>query len=258
LAHVLDPRPAAEAARELIADSVNIPVNELHARTHELPPRTDEVPVADVAPQSQAAVAWLQAHGRRARLETAVVRVATESPQPQGRLWRPNGFLESIISQIEPGVALDLACGSGRDVVFLAACGWRVVGIDLLPDALSRAARLAGRYTLRTAPIWRCVDLESESLALDGQYDLITCFRYLHRPLLSRIAALLRRGGHWVVETFTTEHRRRHGKPGREAFVLRAGELAELTPGLRVRHFSEDWRGEAHTARLWGQKPADQ
>ena len=42
------------------------------------------------------------------------------------------------------GSALDLGCGSGIWSVILAARGWNVTGIDLVPRALDRARRRAG------------------------------------------------------------------------------------------------------------------
>lgn len=257
LARWLDPRPAAEAAAEPLADAVNIPAGELPDRMHELPPRSEEILVVGVSAHARLAVDWLRAHGRRARLETDVESLRRAPPaSPPMRLWRPNAFLEAILPTIRPGTALDLACGTGRDAVYLAACGWRVVGMDVLPDALGRAEDLARRHGVASRVEWRCVDLESDEFAVDGVFDLVTCFRYLHRPLVARVPGMLRAGGHWVAETFTAEHRARYGKPRREAFVLAVGELVGLTPKLRVRHHSEDWRGENHTARLWAQKGA--
>ncbi len=60
-------------------------------------------------------------------------------------LWsaEPNRFLVSELTGLAPGRALDLACGEGRNAVWLAQQGWRVTGVDFSGVALEKAARLA-------------------------------------------------------------------------------------------------------------------
>lgn len=252
---LLDPQPAVEAAADPIADAVNIPFAELSLRTHELPPREVVIPVVGPAAVAEQAVAWLTSNGRQAIVERSF-RAASPNRGPQvGRLWRPNEFLAGVLPNLPPKAALDLACGTGRDAVFLASLGWRVTAVDILPDALARARDLAARCAAAIEPIhWRQADLEREPPGLDGEFDLIVCFRYLHRPLLAQFAGWLRRGGNVIYETFTTTHRARQGKPTRAALVLEAGELPRLLAGFEIRHFSEAWRGAAHTARIWAVK----
>src|SRR5213078_825906 len=42
-----------------------------------------------------------------------------------------------------PGRALDIGCGTGTDAVYLAAHGWDVIGVDMVPRALAIARRRA-------------------------------------------------------------------------------------------------------------------
>lgn len=60
-------------------------------------------------------------------------------------LWRaePNQFLVSEVEPMQPGRALDLACGEGRNAVWLAARGWQATGVDFSAVALGKARRLA-------------------------------------------------------------------------------------------------------------------
>ena len=44
---------------------------------------------------------------------------------------------------LSPGVALDVGCGEGADVVWLAERGWRVTGADLSVVALEKARKHA-------------------------------------------------------------------------------------------------------------------
>jgi SAM-dependent methyltransferase len=164
--------------------------------------------------------------------------------------------LAEVLPQLPPGRALDLACGCGREAVFMAACGWKVTAVDVLPDAMERAADLARRCAPAVSPIdWRQVDLEADLPPMGGPFDLMVAFRYLHRPLFRRVPEWLRPGGSLVYETFTTTHRERHGRPAADQSVLRPGELPGLLAGLEVRHHSEAWRGHDHTARVWAVKP---
>jgi len=72
-------------------------------------------------------------------------------PSPPGRLLFPmNPLLDQEIERIESsqggaGMALDIGCGSGRDVVRLLCRGWTVFGIDNMQKALDRCQDLATR-----------------------------------------------------------------------------------------------------------------
>jgi len=56
----------------------------------------------------------------------------------------PNTFLPPIVAGLEVGTALDLACGEGRNSIWLAAAGWDVVGVDFSGVAIDKAKRMAG------------------------------------------------------------------------------------------------------------------
>lgn len=60
-------------------------------------------------------------------------------------LWSegPNRFVESRLADVSPGTALDVACGEGRNAVWLAARGWDVTGVDFSSVALDRARDMA-------------------------------------------------------------------------------------------------------------------
>ncbi|MCG3128631.1 MAG: hypothetical protein CHACPFDD_03520 [Phycisphaerae bacterium] len=267
------------------AHGVLIPPAELPDRTHELPPRDELVRVLGPSQAADAVVAWLARNGRRTEVVVAKPVDRDRGHRPgelPPRLWWPAAFLEREIDDIEtactgwrsdgPLVALDLACGVGRDAVYLARRGWAVRAVDVLPDALARARDLERRYGVADRPIcWVEQNLESADVAESvraaagdlrgscdqGGYDLVYVSRYLHRPLLPLLCALLRPGGRLLYETFTTVHRERYGKPSRDAHVLRPNELitalsASVCAGRRllVRHYREGWHGTAHTARV--------
>jgi len=267
--NLLDVRPAAEAESQPWRDAVQIPYQELAERTHELPPASTLIQIADC---EDAAVArdWLRAHGRAAEIaerdEPARppegARASREPDDEIGRLWQPTEFLERIEPQVRaglggrPGRSLDLACGSGRDVVFLASRGWNAEGVDILPDALQRAEALATRCraALHRAA-FRCADLTRIAAGDAGAFQLVTMFRYLDRERLPALLECVSPGGYFAVETFTTAHRERFGKPSRDAHLLKSGELPSLLAGMEIVLIEEVETDRACTARGLARRP---
>lgn len=256
LRRLLDPRPAERAAALPVCDAVNIPLAELAGRMHELPPGERVIEIADVDEWAGKAGAWLAERGRSA-ICVRDFACGCDEAHEVGRLWEPTAFLSETIADLSGGSALELACGTGRDAVFLASCGWRVVAIDWLPDALQRGAALAARCADAIEPVtWRVLDLEAPDVSIGAKFDLVTIFRFLHRPLIGRLHEWLNPGGVVLYETFTALHRARHGKPAKDAHIVQMGELPELFAGYDIRHHSEEWRGSVHTARLVASLPA--
>ncbi|MFV1971420.1 MAG: class I SAM-dependent methyltransferase, partial [Acidimicrobiia bacterium] len=56
----------------------------------------------------------------------------------------PNLFLPPIVEQLEVGTALDLACGEGRNAIWLARQGWDVTGVDYSSVGIDKATKIAG------------------------------------------------------------------------------------------------------------------
>ncbi len=95
-------------------------------------------------------------------------------------MWseEPNEFLVEKVSNLEPGRALDLGCGEGRNALWLAERGWDVTAVDFSGVAIERGSRWAERRGVtvhfRAADV---VDFEPEP----GGYDLVIVF-YLQLP----------------------------------------------------------------------------
>ena len=84
-------------------------------------------------------------HVALARME-AVEREDWNRKYDEGGLLfgvEPNRFLVAEVEGLAPGRALDLACGAGRNAVWLAEQGWTVLGADFSDVALDNARRLA-------------------------------------------------------------------------------------------------------------------
>ena len=180
-----------------VLDSVHIPLANLEERIFELPPKFEEVLVADVEALSIPCKELLESKGR-------IVRIAFDwlpgIPTP-GRLWKPNSFVEEYATSNKPGKCLDLGCGSGRDSVFLAGCGWSVTALDHLPDALLRGRSLALQHGVEVDWIERSL---RQGLADLGRFDLILLMFAPFAAILSDIHNHLSPAGIAVIETFET------------------------------------------------------
>lgn len=85
----------------------------------------------------------------------------------------PNRFLPPLVEDLAPGRALDLACGEGRNAIWLALRGWAVTGVDFSVRGIEKARRLAGD----TEVDWVVADITG--FVPDHEYDLVMIF-YLH------------------------------------------------------------------------------
>lgn len=113
----------------------------------------------------------------------------------------PNRFLVAEVAELRPGRALDLACGSGRNAVWLARQGWSVVGVDYADVALGQARVLAAKRGVEVD--WIEADVrEWEPPA--RSFDLVVVL-YLQlpaeerAPIMRRAADALTEGGTMLV-----------------------------------------------------------
>lgn len=255
----LDVRDEPAFARGHVPGAGHVPAHELEPRRAELPPRDSGVLVlADSGAEAEAAAAALSGMGYAdvAWLDAP----ATALPDgdaghgPPARLWRPAPFLAHVLPRLPRGRAIDLAAGSGREAVFLALHGFQVEAWDHAPEALARAADLARRNGVALTTV--VADLERGAPPLpERACQLVTCFRFLHRPLFPAIARALAPGGALVYETYRVGQER-FGHPRRRAFLLEPNELSSAFPGLSVERYEESDPAQGPvTARLLARKP---
>lgn len=131
------------------------------------------------------------------------------------------------------GRVLDLACGSSRHAIWLVQQGYQVDAIDR--DALA----VASMSNINNVHV-HIADLEAaEAYTFNHQYDGIIVSRYLYRPLLKTLAAILNPGGVLIYETFMLGNERL-GKPSNPHFLLRQDELLEVySPALNIIAFEQ-------------------
>ena len=127
------------------------------------------------------------------------------------------------------GRALDVACGNGRNSLYLAETGFHVDAVDISEVAIER---LAGRHpdieTIRT-------DLDAW-IVPKARYDLIVNIKFLDRRLLPMLENGLTPGGVLIFEAFLSADDDR--------FCLRPNELLHAFAGLRVVYYEEQKRDQ--------------
>jgi SAM-dependent methyltransferase len=147
----------------------------------------------------------------------------------------PSRWVRRFAPLVAPGGrVLDLACGSGRHSLFLAAEGFRVEAVDRDAAAIAALAPLDPRVSARVA------DIEGGPWPYYGHvFDAVVVTNYLFRPLLPLIMNSLDLNGVLIYETFMVGNER-FGKPSNPAFLLRQGELLDvLRPKLNVVAFEQ-------------------
>jgi SAM-dependent methyltransferase len=268
---ILDVRSAGAFRRAHWPGAVHLHADRLLAEPYLLPPRDREFLVVgrDDAHASAIAERLRKAGWIRATAGPNVARsLLLESGPSRGHLWEPAPFLKEVEPLLpERGTAIDLACGSGRNAVYLALAGGSnsrvVLGVDILPDAIAQARRLRLASGCSATDVrFRCADLTDpktlRSLLPPRRHAIVICFRYLDRDLLPRLAETLAPGGVLVYETFLVQQREVHGKPRNPAHLLNPDELREAFAMLEIVRYreGEDASG-SFTASLLAGRPSD-
>lgn len=132
--------------------------------------------------------------------------------------------------------ALDVACGDGRNSLYLAQLGFAVDAVDVSDVAVAALQAAAAQRELPVEA--RRMDLEVEPLPVAG-YDAVVVINYLQRDLFGALERALRPGGLLIVETVCRAHVDELGKSFDPRFVLDDGELLRAFPKLLVRHYRE-------------------
>ena len=137
----------------------------------------------------------------------------------------PAPLLVEIADQLPPGRALDLACGPGRNALYLATLGWRVTAVD----RSAVAVRLLRERASDLAVEVQCVDLKRGEFSIEPDaYDLICDFYYLQRDLFPAIRAGLKPGGVFAGAIHLSG-----------SHALGPGELREEFAGWKIVYYSE-------------------
>lgn len=163
-------------------------------------------------------------------------------------LREPAPLVVEFARDLPPGLALDLACGPGRNALYLAEHGWRVTAVDgssVAIDILRTRAQERG-----LAIDARIADLEADGFVFpDPGYDLILSCLYLQRTLIPGMKSALRPGGLLILIALLDASDPPEGSPTRAC----PGELPKFFPDWRLLHYLE--RNPGGIAELVAEKP---
>ena len=149
------------------------------------------------------------------------------------------------------GLALDIACGSGQNTLYLARQGLTSTGFDLSMEALAAGREAAARANLCVTFVQ--ADLTRFSLPRNA-FSVVICFKYRDPQLYPTLRAALRPGGLLIYETYTIEHLKFGRKPLNPAHLLAKNELRHAFGDWEVIFYREVWAGRG-LASLVARKP---
>jgi len=174
----------------------------------------------------------------------------------------PNLFLPPLVEGLNPGSALDVACGEGRNAVWLARQGWSVTGVDFSAVGIDKARQIAGN-----TPVDWVVD-DATTYVPGKTFDLVVIF-YLHLPeqqvaaaFEQAVAALAPRGTLFAVGHALSNLADGYGGPPMPEILWSDDRIAPLLSGLDIvelgerERYVEDADATAIDLVAWATKPA--
>jgi tellurite methyltransferase len=145
----------------------------------------------------------------------------------------PTPLLVETVSALPPGKALDLACGTGRNALWLVEHGWEVTAVDGAPAAIEILRTRAMERGLKITAI--VADLEKADFKIEpSRWNLIAMCYYLQRNLFESAKRGVAPGGILISIVHINE-------PGEEdgPHRLRPGELEQFFSGWEILHSYE-------------------
>lgn len=147
-----------------------------------------------------------------------------------GKEDAPTVLVVETAASLAPGTAIDLACGAGRNALYLAEKGWRVTAVDGSESAVELVRKRSAARGLQVETAVADLTAASFTIATDV-FDLIVIAYYLQRDLLAQAKAAVRPGGVVLAIVHTPEK-------GEESSYKRAapGELRGFFRSWEILH----------------------
>ena len=168
----------------------------------------------------------------------------------------PVTLLENWLPKLPMGRALDVACGAGRNAIFLAQAGFQVDAIDISVAGLDQARQKAEARGLEIN--WIEQDLD-QVYPFDTAYDVIIVMWYVNLALITRLCDCLAPGDYLLSEEHLITDAEVIG-PTNPDYRVATGELREAVSGLELLLFEESIEvipegGYVASARVVARKP---
>lgn len=119
---------------------------------------------------------------------------------------KPEKSIVEHLSILQGETLLDIACGDGRNSLFLLENGFKVTGIDFSKDGLKRLKRFAGVFGDRLET--KCIDLTKEDCFKDiGRFDnIVVCHYRLQEYQLKSLSNIVSKNGVVIITGFSENH----------------------------------------------------
>ncbi len=169
---------------------------------------------------------------------------------------KPNAFMVEMAKARNPGTALDVGMGQGRNAIWLAQQGWNVTGFDPADQAVELARQTAQRLGVKLKT--EVTTMEKFDFG-ENRWDLILLSYVGGRGMTDKIEKALKPNGIVVMEAFHRDASKGRSIGG--AVVFDNGELVKLFPDLRVVRYEEPMaigdfgQQQVRMVRYCGEKP---
>ena len=147
----------------------------------------------------------------------------------------PVVLLEEWLPKLSVGKALDVACGAGRNSIYLARSGFQVDAIDVSAEGLRKARQQALQQGLEIN--WIEHDLD-QPFPFEADYDLIIVMWYVNLELIARLCDCLATGGYLLCEEHLLTDQEVIG-PSSPDYRVVPGALRETVSALDVLLYEE-------------------
>jgi len=145
----------------------------------------------------------------------------------------PTPLVTAAAARLVPGKALDLACGTGRNALWLAEHGWDVTAVDGAPTAIEFLRSRALEHGLKIHAA--VADLEKGEFVIESaRWGLIAICYYLQRDLFEPAKRGVVPGGIIISIVHVDESGEADGR-----FRLRPGQLEKYFAGWEILHSRE-------------------
>lgn len=172
-------------------------------------------------------------------LEVAMWNIELPKGSAGGRMFGgfntdPNQFLMRMLETLEPGKALDVGMGQGRNTIYLAQQGWDVTGFDPADLAIESARQAADSLDLEiNTVVARAEDFDWG----EDQWDLVLLSYVGGRNYVESVTRSLRTGGVVILEAFHLDATK-NSSIGR-GVVFETNELLKLFQGFRILQYED-------------------
>ena len=145
--------------------------------------------------------------------------------------------------------ALDIACGTGRNTLYLAQNGFEVDALDISAVALQELSQQMNKVTDLSFIHTQLLDLDQYNPPL-SHYNLIINIHFLDRSLISKLGKALKKDGILIIETYMqdTENEKPNSNPD---FLLKKDELPSyFNDNYEILGYEEFWNDNNELYRM--------